>query len=143
MRNTNSQSEASITGTRAGGLSCGPSCFTLQGRIYFQQNKTWLNNFLGLDIIPFEAILRDWMEKKKNETIALNQSSGLPRWCSPIRLAHSFLQRPAHNNDAQSIAKAISEMGTVHPGTIAMTDFLRGLRPRVLTHHLGIAEPYM
>ena len=23
----------------------------------------------------------------------------------------------------------------VHPGTIAMTDFRRGLRPRVVTHH--------
>ena len=26
---------------------------------------------------------------------------------------------------------------TVHPGTIAMTDFRRGLRPRVLTRHPG------
>ena len=25
----------------------------------------------------------------------------------------------------------------VYPGTIAMTDFRRGLRPRVLTHYLG------
>ena len=33
-----------------GGLSCGPSWFTLQGRIYFQQNKTWSNNFLGFSI---------------------------------------------------------------------------------------------
>ena len=50
------------------GLSCrrsSSSSFTLQGRIYFQQNKTWSNNFLGLDIIPFEAILRDWMERRK------------------------------------------------------------------------------
>ena len=94
-----------------GGLSCGPSCFTLQGRIYFQQNKTWSNNFLGLDIIPFEAILRDWMEKKENETIELKPQSELPRWI-PKGAAHSFLQRPAHNNDAQSIAKDILEMGT-------------------------------
>ena len=94
-----------------GGLSCGPSWFTLQGRIYFQQNKTWSNNFLGLDIIPFEAILRDWMEKKENETIALNLSSEFLRWI-PKGAAHSFLQRPAHNNDAQSIAKDILEMST-------------------------------
>ena len=35
------------------GLSCGrssSSSFTLQGRIYFQQNKTWSNNFLGFSI---------------------------------------------------------------------------------------------
>ena len=105
MKNNNSD----IVGLSYGRSSS--SSFTLQGRIYFQQNKTWSNNFLGLDIIPFEAILRDWMEKKENETIELKPQSELPRWI-PKGAAHSFLQRPAHNNDAQSIAKDILEMGT-------------------------------
>ena len=49
------------------------------------------------------------MEKKKNETIALNLSSKLPRWI-PKGAAHSFLQRSAYNNDAQS--DEFLEMGT-------------------------------